>query len=426
MKGIKVRVMITAACLGLSINAHAAPVRLPKTGMAVTGMQRFEKNFESFLKEWQVPGAALSVRNAAGEVVYARGFGWADKNHQVPVRPDAQFRIADISQLFTAVAIMQLVEQGRLRLDDHVTWILSNLKLPKGAKVDKRVAEITLRDLLENTPGWDSKHPQGIDPTAADMQQKIAASLKVPLPLSCQARARYMFSQPLQYQPGTHISHDDISYCLLGLVVARVTGQPYGAASYMRYLREHILRPLHLEGVQLGQTLAKQRAPLEVLYYPYQGESPAPSLLVGRRGQLLPKPYGGSYYLPHYFASKGLVASAIDLSHFAYDLDHGKLLRADSVRILHERPKAVNERNHNYTAKGMRVYREGSRFAWAQEGRLAGSAAYVTRRTDGTYWAVLFNSLPKEQTKFYRAYKALLEPGVVRVVSLAAQAKHEA
>ncbi len=87
-----------------------------------------------FLRDNQLPGGALAVRN--GAVVYARGFGYADVEQREPVQPDSLFRIASLSKPVTAVATLQLVDAGRLRLDDRVLDLLPQRPFPPDAEVD--------------------------------------------------------------------------------------------------------------------------------------------------------------------------------------------------------------------------------------------------------------------------------------------------
>src|SRR5262245_28633773 len=83
---------------------------------AVTPAAAFDPEIETFMKARNVPGGALAVA-WHGRIRYVRGYGWADRERKIPVRPDALFRIASISKPITAVAVLQLVEQGRLDLD---------------------------------------------------------------------------------------------------------------------------------------------------------------------------------------------------------------------------------------------------------------------------------------------------------------------
>ena len=94
------------------------------------------------MREHQPPGAALAV-TYHGRLVYARGFGHADLERREPVRPASLFRIASISKPFTATAVLHLVEQGKLKLDEHVLPLLKlEPHLERGARLDPRWHEI--------------------------------------------------------------------------------------------------------------------------------------------------------------------------------------------------------------------------------------------------------------------------------------------
>ena len=96
----------------------------------------------SFMREHKPPGAALAV-TYHGRLVYARGFGHANLEKREPVRPASLFRIASVSKPFTATAVMHLIEQGKLQLDDRVFPILKlQPHLERGARLDLRWHDI--------------------------------------------------------------------------------------------------------------------------------------------------------------------------------------------------------------------------------------------------------------------------------------------
>ena len=92
---------------------------LSVTGTARSEFAGFDAWMKQFMTEHNVPGGALAIVQD-GKLVYSRGFGWADREGKEPVPPDALFRIASVSKPITAVAILRLVEQGKLSLDDKV------------------------------------------------------------------------------------------------------------------------------------------------------------------------------------------------------------------------------------------------------------------------------------------------------------------
>src|SRR5690242_2520292 len=103
------------ALAGLCANADELPVTGPKS----PDLQPFDDMMTEFLATHEVPGASLAI-SRHGKLVYAKGFGYADSNKHEPIRPRSLFRIASISKPITAVAVLQLVEKGSLRLESKV------------------------------------------------------------------------------------------------------------------------------------------------------------------------------------------------------------------------------------------------------------------------------------------------------------------
>ena len=127
------------------------------TGKADPRMASFDRMMRKFMEKHRVPGAALAVTDG-GRLVYARGYGYADVATKEKVTPTSLFRIASLSKQITAVAILRLVEQKRLSLNDKVFDILKyEPHLEEGAEFDERQQAITIRHLLEHRGGWDRR-----------------------------------------------------------------------------------------------------------------------------------------------------------------------------------------------------------------------------------------------------------------------------
>jgi len=115
--------------------------------------EHIDELFESFLKKYKLAGASVAV-SQHGKIVYARGFGYANTEMQEEVQPGHLFRIASVSKLITAVAIMKLADTGELRLEDHVfgeNGILND-SCYLGFS-DERYKDITVHHLLNHTSG---------------------------------------------------------------------------------------------------------------------------------------------------------------------------------------------------------------------------------------------------------------------------------
>jgi CubicO group peptidase (beta-lactamase class C family) len=174
---------ITAAAIGAgSKTASAAGPpndgAFVATGDADPRLAAYDSLMMDFMLKYRPPGAALAV-SKDGRLVYARGFGFADVERREPARPLSLFRIASISKPFTSTAVFQLVQQGRLRLDDKVFAILKLQPfLERGARLDERIHAITVHHCLQHTAGWD--RDKGFDPMGAAATEEVAHALGVP------------------------------------------------------------------------------------------------------------------------------------------------------------------------------------------------------------------------------------------------------
>lgn len=164
-----------------------------------------------------IPGLSVAVLHDR-ELLLSAAYGFAELDRQIPMTPRHIFRIASHSKTFTATAIMQLVEQGRLRLDDrasdHLSW------LPVDASI---------RHLLNHTSGIIR------DGSDADFWQ-----LQAEFPDADQLRA--IASNGAILDPNQSFKYSNIGYGLLGLIVEAASGSPYN-----QYVRERIVQPLGLQ-----------------------------------------------------------------------------------------------------------------------------------------------------------------------------------
>lgn len=164
----------------------------------------------------QIPGLALAVIKD-GKTVIARGYGLANVEHQVPVRPETIFQSGSTGKQFTATAVMMLVEEGKLSLDDKITKYF-----PDGPEAWQN---ITLRHMLTHTSGM-TDYPQDFDLrrdyTEDDLYQRIK-----PIPLA--------------FQPGEKWSYSNLAYVMLGILIHKVSGKFYGD-----FLQERIFKPLEM------------------------------------------------------------------------------------------------------------------------------------------------------------------------------------
>jgi len=362
---------------------------LPVTGNAVPGLASFDDLMTDFIRKYHLPGGALAVARD-GRIVYARGFGYADRDKKEPVEPDALFRIASVTKPLTAVAVLQLVERGKLSLDDKVLDVLE-LKAPRGpkAKFDDRWKKVTILHLLQHRGGWDRE--KSFDPMFRS--PAICEELKVGPPADPDAIIRYVLRRPLDFEPGERFAYSNFGYCLLGRVIEKVS-----ESGYEDYVKKEVLAPPGVRRMRLGKTLPAGRAPGEVKYYA-PGEGAA--VMGPRLGTPVPWPYGG-WCLESLDSHGGWIASAEDLVRFAAvfdDPDRCKILGAKSIKTMFARPPGAAGKDKDgkpaasYYGCGWSVRPVGGGKAntW-HNGSLDGTSTLLVRRWDGLTWAVLFNS----------------------------------
>jgi len=376
-------------------NPKSQPATKPAciaTGKASPSLKSFDDLMISFLRRHKAVGGALAVaRN--GRLVYARGFGYADRSAKRPVQPDSLFRIASISKPITAAAVLQLVERKKLKLTDRVFDVLKfTPHLPGKAEADPRLGKITIAQLLQHTAGWDSK--KSPDPMFRSV--RIAEALKTPPPAGPVHVVRYMMGRPLDFEPGTRHAYSNFGYCLLGRVIEART-----PLTYEQYVRRSVLAPLGITRMRIGRTLAEHRGPGEVRYYDSRGGR-GRSVFAKSRGRMVPRPYG-AWCLESMDAHGGWIASAVDLVRFACAFDGSaprRILAPRSVAAMFARPTgpagydAKSKPKAAYYARGWMVRpvgRKGQANTW-HAGGLPGTSTLLVRRHDGLNWAVLFNS----------------------------------
>jgi CubicO group peptidase (beta-lactamase class C family) len=178
-----------------------------------------DKELGKEMKKHHIAGAAVSVVKD-GELFFAKGYGSADLENDIPVDPEQTiFRIGSVGKLFTWTAVMQLAEQGKLNLNEDINTYL-DFRIP-----DTYPQPITLKDLMTHTSGFEDRLRGSVVSDADDLlppRQWLISHMP--------ARVR---------PPGKYAAYSNYNAMLAGYIVARVSGEPYD-----QYIQEHILNPL--------------------------------------------------------------------------------------------------------------------------------------------------------------------------------------
>jgi N-acyl-D-amino-acid deacylase len=347
----------------------SAGEKLPIHGKAGPGLEPFDDLVVAMMNRHGVPGGALAIAKD-GKLVYAKGFGYADLAGP-EAEPDTLFALASLSKPITAAAILKLIEEGKLRLDDTLLSFLKHIVPPRGSRTDPRLAKVTIRQALNHTGGWD----RNISGDPANCAPLISKRLGVPMPPTPEQFISFMMAVPLDFEPGTQTQYSNVGYILLGEVIEKVSGQ-----SYESYVQKNVLGPMGIKNAKVHAGGVK--------YFP--GE--AKRYLVGNHNALPP------LQMPMLQAAGGWSLSAVDLVRFltAMDGSRGKRFLNDKAfgLMLEPPPAPIKLRpDGTFTALGwVTATKSKETFGYFQEGSWHGTHTFMKRSPRGVNWALVFNA----------------------------------
>lgn len=337
--------------------------------------EKLDESIRSFQKKWAIKGISVAVTKD-GRLVYAKGFGYANKEAGETVKPGHLFRIASVSKLITALTVMHLSEEGMLELDDHVFGPDGILNDPQYLNyIDSRIEQITIRQLLTHTAGWSRRSG---DPMFTP--HAIARKMDVDLPVDCETIIRYTLGKKLNYQPGTRYSYSNLGYVILGEVIEKVTG-----IGYEDYIKIAILNPLGIYDMHLGNSYPEEKAVNEVIYY--EAFKSAKVLAYDSNRDFVPKTYGGSD-VKALGAAGGWISSPAEMLKLVIAVDgfdtKPDILQPESIRIMTSKGKSGHDMMGWKGSDG--------RGTWWRTGTLTGTSALVVRQKNGINWIVVTNT----------------------------------
>jgi CubicO group peptidase (beta-lactamase class C family) len=266
---------------------------------------------------------------------------------------------------------LKLVEQGKLGLDDKVSDILKDVKPPRGARVDPRLADITIRQCLNHSGGWD----RGATGDPINWEPQICRAYGVPAPLSPRQFLEFMLTQPLQFNPGTEQKYSNVGYVSLGEVITKVSGQPYE-----RFIAQSILKPMGITRAGL---------------HGFDGKYVLGEAVRCLAGTLIALP---AMLLPMINAAGGWSASVVDMARFMTNLDgsRGEPVLSEKMRqVMLEPPTPPLKPRENGTWFGLgwdSVIVKDKTFTYYKEGSYQGIRTYMKHFPSGVNWVLLYNA----------------------------------
>ena len=260
-----------------------------------------ENNVQAAMTSTIIRQAGVAIVHKK-RLVYARGFNMAESAWP-QAEPTTHFRLASCSKTITALAIFQLIEEGKLKLSDRMQDILM-LKTPSGDEpTHPKFKEIRIQHLLEHSSGLPTTEFEDLEALTTGFNN---VGKTVSLPVSAEDTDSFIATLPVQ-PPGTVFVYSDCGYYLLGRVVKQLRGTATPIDAYQK----HLFDPLHIQRIRRAKDLIADQQPGEARYQD-------PLLAVGASvfpGKLLlPTCYGSTYHLEILDGDGGLTGAAVDVA----------------------------------------------------------------------------------------------------------------
>jgi CubicO group peptidase (beta-lactamase class C family) len=264
--------------------------------------------FDKVLKE-QFPlnaTGATALISSHGKIIYKKAVGMANIELNVPMQTNNIFRIGSLTKQFTAIAILQLVEQGKLNLKDEITRFIPGYPLQRET--------ITIEHLLTHTSGI--RDFTSIKDTLQRFKRDLTPAELI----------SYFQNQPMRFAPGTRYEYSNSNYTLLGFIIEKITGR-----SYQQYLEANFFQPLGMTSSFYGNDakIIKSRA---------AGYTNAGKEIEN----------AGSISMTQPYAAGSILSTVEDLFKWQEAVQSYKLVKKESLEKAFTRYKLTNGKESNY------------------------------------------------------------------------------
>ena len=375
-------------------NSTASSLRTHTSNIPINGIQTSEFTncddlVSCFMEDYSIPGATFAIAKD-GKLAYMRSFGYADLAQTEETQPHHLFRIASLSKPITSIAIMKLVENGQLSLNEKVFG--SGKLLPDSyflnAISDTRIYDITVQHLLEHSSGWNRDVTCTPDPTSP-YPYNITSCDPIGFPLHVtqvlgennlmteRAAIKFLLQKGLNFNPGNGYAYSNIGYLVLGEIIERITG-----LEYEDYVKSALLEPIGICNMHMARNLQLNKLEREGEYMGNGGTG----LSSYGNNILVPWEYGG-LNIEAMDAHGGWIATASDLVKLLVSVD-GFNTKPDILSRTSISTMTTPSKNNNGYAKGWAVNTANN---WWHTGSLSGTSSLFVRTANGYTWAIILN-----------------------------------
>jgi D-alanyl-D-alanine carboxypeptidase len=321
--------LLCLAFLAISLEACAQEPESP-IPPTTFNLDAIDAYVSAVVREKGITGLALTVVRD-GKIVFSKGYGKRSLEDGAPVEPETIFAAGSVTKQFACACILLLAEDGKLSVDDKVAKYFPELT---------RAGDVTLYQLMTHTSGYPDFYPLDF----------VDRRLSKPIPTD--TILKEYAGGKLDFEPGARWSYSNTGYTVLGRVVEKVSGEPFGA-----FLKKRILDPVGMTN-SVFEPAPSYRG-LARGYTPFALEGPQPAI---------PEADGWLY------AAGGLWASAPDLAKWDLALMGGRVLKPESFRLMTTPVSLADGRVRDYGC-GLTVGRNGGGVILSHGGAISGFRA---------------------------------------------------
>ncbi len=358
--------------------------------------KKFDAAILRFMRQWGIKGGSFALMRG-DSLLYAKGYGYANIADSIECDVKHIFRVASVSKLITAVAIMRLNETGALSVNDYVfgeNGILNDTIFRNFRS--RHIQKITVEHLLRHTAGFSNPHGD-----AAFNQELVARWLDKNLPLSMDDMVEYASRNRLKARPGEWFDYSNLGYIVLSKIIEKASRMPYE-----QYVKDSVLAPAGCCDIHLAENFSEGFRENEVHYYEVKEAEPVPAF--DGSDTLVMKSLGGNDVHGLYGAG-GWVASPVELLKFISAIDKCPV-----------RPDFLSEKSINFMTLSNNKYRpagwsSANSREWQRTGSMAGTSAMIKVERNGYSWVFISNSSSWTGPKLARQMNGTISRAISRV-----------
>ena len=349
----------------------------------VPELKGLDKKIERYIWKWHINGASLAItRNDS--LVYAKGYGWADKEKEIKMEPGHIMRVASVSKLITAVGIMLLQDEGKMSIKDKIfgpEGILNDEFFNELTKCDSRYQKITVEHVLRHLGGFHR------DPLFSSID--VQKQMRLDHPPTKEDYFKLVLGRKLKAAPGTYSEYSNFGYMLLSEIIEKVSGQEYET-----FIREKVMKPAGCYDMHIGGIYYDDKRDNEVRYYTHEGDGKYIADFMNHQ-DTVERCYGGTN-LPILSGAGAWCSSPIELSRFIASINGNEIVKdIISTESLRQMTEHIDEHtfslgwNSTHPKKG-----------WNRTGSLAGTSALIRHYPDGECWILVTNTSTYRGNRF--------------------------